>query len=78
MKIIKSFQGAQEIFDTDNIERIEYPKTKTKNIVPLNQTHAHALTDFEFLSKFFPVDHAIFSNFSSAYYYGLEIATVIE
>jgi hypothetical protein len=66
MKILKS--NTKEVFDTENINLIEIYQYKKPDISKaLHQNHE--LTDYEFLQKFFPLNHSIFVDFSKSFYY---------
>ena len=67
MKILKS--NTQQIFDTDNIDFMEHYKGREPTDVSKALHHNHELTDYEFLSKFFPSKHRIFDDFSESFYW---------
>lgn len=66
MKILKL--NTKEVFDTENVNLIEIYQGKKPDISKaLHQNHE--LTDYEFLQQFFPLNHSIFTGFSSSFYY---------
>jgi len=66
MKILKS--NTKEVFDTDDVNFKEYHKDQEPNISKTLHWN-HELTDYEFLSKYFPRDHSIFNEFSKSFYF---------
>ena len=68
MKILKS--NTNQIFDTENPSVIEF--CKDKSVLKTNPLHhQNDLTDYEFLKKYFPLNHEIFSDFGSSYFYSI-------
>jgi hypothetical protein len=54
MKILKS--NTNQVFDTDDI-----------NFLDSYTVQNQELTDYEFLQKYFPLEHSIFHNFSNSF-----------
>ena len=67
MKILKS--NTNQVFDTDDINHIENYKGKSPTDISKSLHHNHELTDYEFLSKYFPTNHSIFDEFSKSFYF---------
>lgn len=67
MKILKS--NTKEVFDTDNVNFKEYYRGQEPTDISKSLHHNHELTDYDFLSKFFPLDHTIFNEFSKSFYF---------
>lgn len=65
MKIYLS--NKREIYDTEQPEKVDFRRVDTLHLKPLH--HSHAMTDWEYLQKYFQVGHRIFNGFTENYYY---------
>ena len=70
MKIIKS--NTKQIFDTQDIDDVIPFKNQYQGLIPLHQFRTDPGNDYDFLLKYFPKEHHIFSDFQQSYYWIFE------
>lgn len=70
MKIIKS--NTKQIFDTEDINNVNPFKNQYDGLIPLHQFRPDPGNDYDFLLKYFPKEHGIFSGFQESYFWVFE------